>query len=188
MRALLPLAAFCLLLGGCTQAQIDRAQAIDDAAHQRQAQADAALAAAQEALTTAKALAAQVGADKASAALQKAQAALDAAGAFSDATKAAVTTADAGLAAAKSSQAAGESTLNVLLAFLSGVVPTAGVAATAIVRAIQNGRAFAQTVRGIDAAKTSMGQALFDQHVAPALNTAQDPAVKAKVDALQAQA
>lgn len=177
----------CFSLGGCTQAQIDRAQAIDDSAHVRQQQADAALAAAQIALKAAQDLAATIGSAKAADALTKAQDALNLAGDFSSATKAAVASADAGLAAAKTSQAAGASTLDVLLAALTAFVPTAGVAATAIAKAIQNGRAFAQTVKGIDAAKASMGDALFTQHVAPALSSAQDASVKAQVNAVQSK-
>lgn len=186
MRHLIVVAVLALALGGCTQDQINRAQAIDDAAHARQAQAEAALNAAQEALDVAKALAAQVGAEKASAALAKAQQALDTAGAFANATKAAVSTADATLAAAKSSAAAGGATIDTLLAVLTAFVPTAGVAAVAVVKAVRAGQAFAQTVKGIDAAKENMGPELFAKHVAPALAAAQDEHVKAKVDAVQA--
>lgn len=163
--------AMLLGMGGCTEADIARAQQLADSA-------DAKLAMAQQAVAAAQTLATETKSEKAQAAVTAANAAL----------AVAVESADAGhkaVAAAKTSQAAGATTFNVLLAGAAALIPALGGILAAVNSAVQSGKALRQTVAGVDEAKKSMTpEAVALLHAE--LAKAQDESTKTRVDAAQA--
>ncbi len=162
--------AFLLLSSGCTQADIDRAQQLSDAA-------DAKLAAAQQAADVAKSFADASNNEKAKAAVDAANSALAIARDAADAGHKAV-------AAAKTSQAAGATTFNVLLAGAAALVPALAGLLGAVNLAVRNAQALRQTVAGIDNAKKALPpEAVATLH--SELAKAQDESTKTKVDAAQ---
>jgi hypothetical protein len=162
----------CLLfVGGCTQADIERAQQLADSA-------DAKLVAAKQAVDAAESLATATNSEKALAAVAAANAAL----------AVAVESADAGhkaVASAKQSQAAGATTFNVLLAAATALIPAVGGILASVNSAVKSAQALRQTVAGIDNAKRSLSPeavALLHSELAKA----QDESTKDRVDAAQA--
>lgn len=185
---LVAIAACLALCAGCTDAQIARAQQAVDVTTQRLEQAQQAEAAAKTALEAAQALADSTHSVEAQHAVAVAKAAVDTA---SQARLAAVETsklAAQSLEAVKSAQAAGGGAVDLILAAVGAFLPGAGAALVAIRRAVSAGMAFKQTVAGLDAARQSMGNTVWDQHVAPHLAAAQDDSVKAAVKQVQAAA
>lgn len=174
-----------LFLGGCTQAQIDRAAAISAGADARLAQADQAMVLAQAAVDQGKALAEQLGSIRAEQVVAQAQQALVAAGAAREAAKLAADAGHAALSSAQAAQAAGGSTLDVLGAALAAFLPTAGIAYAAIRRAIAAAQSLRQVVAGVEDAKEKLPD---DQVVKlhASLDAAQDEATKRRVALVRA--
>jgi hypothetical protein len=203
MRTLTLALIACALfaLGSCTDEQIARAQVFVDQTDVRLAQANQAVELAKQAVAEAKALAEQFQSEGAKAAASKAEAALGQVIAARDIAASTDKAAHDALTGAKAAQDAGGSTLNVLLAAGKGALPMALLALTAAVkwwRALQaheatktdlaaTQAALTQTVTGLDDARNSMGDAVWDQHVAPNLAAAQDAHVKATVALVQAK-
>jgi hypothetical protein len=198
----LPLIAVALLaLGSCSDQQIARAQVFVDQTDARLVQANQAVELARQAVAEAKRVAelfqsegAKVAADKAAAALAQVEQVRDIAALTNKGAH------DA-LSGAKAAQEAGGSSVDVLLAMGKGALPMALAALVAGVkwwRALQaheaiktdlaaTQTALRQTVTGLDDARDSMGDAVWDQHVAPNLAAAQDAHVKATVALVQAK-
>lgn len=184
MRLILPALA-CVLLASCTQGQIDRAAAISAAADARLAQADQAIALATQAVEQGRQLADQIGDVRAQQIVAQAERGLAAARAAGEAAKLAADGAHAALDGAKAAQAAGGSTVDVLIAALTAFIPTAGVAAAAIKKAVASGNAFRQTVAGIDQARAALGEDAWKAKVSPHLASSQDQKVKEMVERTQ---
>ncbi len=144
MKYLLPLFAI-LLLSGCTGEQVRRAQEIADRAQAEVTRAEAIVASAENLVNT-------LGVEKAKPIIEGSKQALEAAQLTA---KAAQDAADA----AKSAHESGGGTVSTLMAALMALITGAGAAAPAIMRAVNTGRALAQTVRGIETAKNSMSEA-----------------------------
>lgn len=178
---------FLFGLTGCTQADIDRAEAVSAAADAKLSAADQALAVANQALDEARELAAKVGSDQARQLVAKAQQAVDLASASDDAAKVAAKAGRDAVEGAKAAQAAGASTFNVLLAAATALIPAAGGLIASINSAVQAGRALRQTVAGVDAAKAKLPPDAVDTLHAE-LAKAQDASTKRAVDQVQAAA
>lgn len=179
------LIAGLLLAGGCTQAQIDRAQLLADASDAKLVAAAQAEDAARATLATAQQLADASNSDKAKAAVAAANAALDVATATTAVAKSAAAAGHQAVDAATAAQAAGSSTFNVLVAAAAALVPTVGGLVAAIAAAVKAGQAFRQTVAGVDNAKKSMPpEAVAALHIE--LAKAQDESTKVAVDKAQA--
>lgn len=198
----LPFLLAVLLLAGCTQAQVDRAEAALNVAKDNLAMVEAAEARAMsaeatcaKALAAAKALSDQVGNDatkrivsEAEAMLAQAKEGLATVHTGVQVAKVGVQGADQAFKSAKAAYEAGGSTVDVLIAILGTAVPAVGGVLLALRKAQTVGKALKQTVCGLDEARASMGDAVWDQHVAPALESAQDAQVKAAIALAQARA
>lgn len=188
---LLP-AAIALLLSGCSEEQVRRAEQLSAQAQARVDQASAAVQLAQQAVDQAQALAKEYGNVSAQRVVEQAQAALAAAAAARDTAQA---TADATTSAAKAARTAyeaGGSTTSVLIAAGGGLLTAAPAILALVVKLVQSYTAFRQTVKGLDAARDSMQHdpacaAVWDEHIAPALEAAQDNKVKQLVQKTQAK-
>lgn len=134
-----------VFLSGCTDAQINRAEAIAD-------RASAEVARVQVIVDEATKLADALGIEKAQPIIDQANDALVAAKATA---KAAQDTADA----AKAAHDAGGSTISTLFAGLLVLVTGVSAATPAIIKAVNTARALRQTVAGIEKAKESMNEA-----------------------------
>lgn len=134
-----------LLLAGCSDEQVRRAEAITDRAQQEVARAE-------EVVKNAEKLADAIGFEKAQPVIEQAKEALEAAKLTAKAAKDASD-------AAKSAHEAGSGTISTLFAGLMALLTGAATAAPAIMRAINTGRALTQTVQGIEKAKESMNAA-----------------------------
>jgi hypothetical protein len=178
---LLALLACLLMLGGCTQEQVDRAEAAVATAKDILARAESAEAQAVLAVEAARALADQIGNEQAKAIVAKAEAALATVQASTETAALAVNVAEKSAATAKAAQAAGGSTVDVLLAVLATAVPAVGAFIPLIRKLATTGKALAQTVKGVQAARGAIGEEGWKRSVAPALEAAQDEAVKAEV-------
>ncbi len=187
------LAVFLLLmLSGCTQAQVDRAEQAVAQAKEYLARAEAAEAMAKQAQEVAakavlasRALADQLGNDAAKEVVSKAEAALaqstDALTKIDEGVQIARVAAENAQKvadAAKASQAAGGSTVDVLIAIVGVFVPAAGVAAMAIKRQMAASHALQQTVAGVSNVRASMSEADWKAKIAPILSAAQDESVQ----------
>ncbi len=86
---------------------------------------------------------------------------------------------------ARETYEAGGSTVDVLIAIASVFFP--GLAALKVLRNkyLPSVTAIKQTVVGLDAARASMGDKLWDEHVAPALEGSQDEAIRTLIRQLQ---
>ncbi len=185
--SILLLAILCLSFSGCTEQQVVRAEQAVQNGQELLARAEAAEVTAKAAVEQAKALAEQLGSEKAKAIALQAEQALAIASDGVASAKAALQGAQVAADAAKAAQAAGGSTIDVLLAGLTAFLPAAGTAAIAIRKLFAERRALHQTVQGIDNARQSLPEGIWDSHLAPALAAAQDDAVKARVAQAQYQ-
>lgn len=187
MKYLLPLLAL-ILLSGCTQAQVDRAEASVKQSRELLQRAEAAESRAKEAVAMARKLADTINNDKAKEIVEKAEAAMATVSDSVATARGIVEKSETTLAAVKNAHAAGGSTLDVLLAGISVFVPTAGAALIAIRKAMTNGRALRQTVTGLDDVRKVIGDTQWDASVAPALESSQDAATKVAIKQIQATA
>ncbi len=191
MRLILALIALAMLCS-CTQEQVDRAEQASIAAREVLASVEAAEARVKKAeeiaaaaVQAARDMAEQSGSDKAKAAVVQAEQALavahQAVSQVSDGVEVAhhaVIKTDQIFQTAKAAHDAGGSTLDVILAIISTAVPAAGGALVLIRKLMTTGQALKQTVAGISAARKSLGESNWKDAVAPALDAAQDEAVK----------
>jgi hypothetical protein len=155
-------------LGGCSQAQVDRAVSASAEAQVWVERAEAAVA-------TAEALAVELHNEKATAAVASAREGLALA-------QGAAAQASAAAAAAKSAHDAGGGLVNILLAIGGTLVPALGAFAVAINRGTTWKQAAVQTVAGLQSVRKANPAGWDD--VAKHLATAQDAAVKSKIKTL----
>ncbi len=194
MRFIIALIALAMLCS-CTQEQVDRAEQASIAAKEVLASVEAAEARVKKAeeiaaaaVQAARDMAEQSGSDKAKAAVVQAEQALavahQAVSQVSDGVEVAhhaVIKTDQIFQTAKAAHDAGGSTLDVLIAIISTALPAAGGALVLIRKLMTTGQALKQTVSGISSARQALGEMAWKASVAPALDTAQDEAVKALV-------
>ncbi len=188
MLILLTAAIILAMLSGCTAAQVDRAEQAVAQAKEILAKAEIAEGHAAQAVAMAKQLAEQIGSEKAKDVIAKAEAAMAVVADSVAAAKLAVTAAESTAAAAKASQAAGGNTVDLLIAGLTVLVPSLGGIALAVRKAISNGKALKQTIRGVDKVREVVGEAKWATEIAPHLEAAQDESVKTLVAKVQASA
>lgn len=180
MKYLLALFAV-LMLAGCSQEQVDRAEKAVVTAQEILARAEQAEAAASSAVAIARGLADQIGSEQAKAVVAKAEAALATVSASVETARLSVNVASNAAQSAKSAQAAGGSTIDVLLAILATAVPAVGAFIPVLRKLAATGKALAQTVKGVQVARANIGEEGWKRSVAPALAEAQDEDVKATV-------
>ncbi len=133
MKYLLPILLFsCLFMGGCTQADVDRAQAALDQATATLAKVEAARDAAAAALAETKTIASTIGGARADALIAKAETGLDMANDGVKVARSIADTAASGLDAAKKSQAVGGATVDTIIAVGLALI-TGGATITATV-------------------------------------------------------
>lgn len=171
---------------GCTQAQVDRAEAAVVTAKDILAKAEQAQATALQAVEMARKIADEIGSEKAKEVIAKADEALAKAAAGVEVAKGAVAGAENAAAAAKTAQVAGGSTIDVLLAAVGAFLPGAGAALLAFRKAATTGRALRQTVEGVESVREAIGEADWKTKAAPALSSSQDEAVKTLIAKVQA--
>ncbi|MES2531977.1 MAG: hypothetical protein V4636_13145 [Pseudomonadota bacterium] len=180
MRILIPLLAGILLLVGCTDAQIQRAEAISIDADRRLVQAEQATQVAAEALAAAKATAVALDNVEAQRAIAQAEDAVSLASEATDAARQAANGARSAVEAARAAKDAGGASIDVVLAGVVAFVPTLGGLLLAIRKAIESGRALRQTVSGVQTAKEGMKPEDV-KRLHDALNKSQDESVKLTV-------
>jgi hypothetical protein len=162
-----------VILCGCTEEQIRQAQQAASTAKQ-------AVAAAETALAAAKQFAELTKSEQAQSAVAQAEGSLALA-------RAAAERADSAVQAAAEAQGAGAGTLETLLAAAAAAgLPLAGWIG-AWLRSRRLGRAFEQTVAGVEQARGIVGEQNWKGLVAPALQGAQDEDVRALVEAIQSR-
>lgn len=184
---LIAVVALALLLTGCTDAQIQRAEAASAAVDLRLAQAEHAEQVAQDTLAAAEQLAEASNSDKALAAVAAAQAAVEVASSTTALAKSAAGDARTAVQAAKDAQAAGGSTLDVLIAVVTTLFPAAGVTLTALRRMWASSASLRQVVAGVEKAKAAMPSDQVDKlHQALAITT--DDRTKLQVATIKAAA
>lgn len=174
-----------VLFCGCSAEQIARLEAVAIDAQAKVDLADSAIAKADHAVAAAQALAEQLGIEKAQPIIAQAQEALAVARDAKEAAKATDDAASSAAAAAKQAQEAGGGTVGVIVAGLLAFLTGGAAAIPAITKAIANGRALVQTVRGLDAAREKIGEAEWKAKIAPSLEAAQDESVKTAVKLAQ---
>lgn len=173
--------ACLLMLGGCSEAQVARAEAAVATSKDILAQAEAAKLKADAALGMARQLAEQIGSEQAKAVVAKAETALATVEASVETARLAVNTAENAATTARAAHDAGGSTVDVLLAIVGTLVPAAAGFIPLVRKLLTTGKALAQTVQGVQAARGAIGEEEWKGKVAPALEAAQDADVKAQV-------
>lgn len=182
----LPFLALLLFLSSCSDADIQRLDVLATVAEERVKQAEDARKMAESALAAAHELVAKLGIEAAKPVMEKAEAALAAAHDAIEVGRATATAARSAAEAAKASQAAGGGTIQVIIGALMALVTGGIAAAPVIMKAIETAKALRQTVVGVEAARTAIGEAEWKAKVAPALAAAQDEKVRVKVDTVRA--
>lgn len=136
MRNLLLITIFAAVafIVGCTDAQIERAQSIADAASHRVGQAETAVALAQEAVASAKEVATKLESEQALRIVGQAEQALVVAAAARDAAVESAKGAQDSVKAAKAAQEAGGSAVDVVVAGVTVAVPAVGALIAALMK------------------------------------------------------
>lgn len=184
---LLAVVALAILLTGCTDAQIHRAEEVSAAVDIRLAQAEHAEQVAKETLAAAQQLAEASNSDKAKAAVAAAQAAVELAGSTTALAKSAAGEAHTAVDAAKAAQAAGGSTLDVLIAIVTTLFPAAGATLVALRKMWASSASLRQVVAGVEKAKQAMPSDQVEKlHQALAITT--DDRTKLQVATIKAAA
>ncbi len=86
---------------------------------------------------------------------------------------------------ARETYEAGGSTIDVLIAIGATFIPALGALKVLRNKYMPSVTAIKQTVAGLDEARKSMGDTLWDAHVAPALESSQDEAIRTLIRQLQ---
>jgi hypothetical protein len=176
-----------MLLTGCNEAQIERAEQAVAMADVRVSQADQAMAVAKQALASAEELSQKLDASIGAKVIADAKAAVATAESASAAAHVASDVAHKAVDAAKAAQAAGGSSVDVLLAVIGTAVPSLGALLAALRKLWDTASALRQTVAGVEAAKTKLApDAIATLH--GELASAQDEKAKQAVALVKAQA